>query len=71
MRYRAKLTAFAASEKNRLQNCLTVSNIQISNVASDTFGASSMKIIGRLLENLGSDLDIEGLLHGSMIKKAD
>jgi len=41
MRYRVKLTNFASSEKNRLQNCLTVSNIQIANVVSDTFGVSS------------------------------
>jgi len=29
MRYRHKLTCFMSSEKNRLQNCLTVSNIQL------------------------------------------
>ena len=29
MRYRFKLTCFKSSEKNRLQNCLTVSNIQL------------------------------------------
>jgi len=70
MRYRTKLIGFASSEKNRFQNCLTVSNIQIANVVSDTFGASSMKIINSLLE--GSDIpDIEPLLHGSMVKKAD
>ena len=27
MRYRSKLTGFGSSEKNRMQNCLTVSNI--------------------------------------------
>ncbi|MFC2584712.1 MAG: transposase, partial [Lachnoanaerobaculum saburreum] len=32
MRYRFKLTCFQSSEKNRLQNCLTVSNIQLGNV---------------------------------------
>jgi hypothetical protein len=51
MRYRFKLTNFASSEKNRIQNCLTVSNIQLANVVSDTFGKSSMKIIDYLLEN--------------------
>jgi transposase len=69
MRYRSKLTGFAASEKNRFQNCLTVSNIQIASVVSDTFGKSSMRIIESLLE--GSDPDIESLIHGSMVKKAD
>ena len=38
MRYHFKLTNFASSEKNRLQNCLTVSNIQLASVVSDTFG---------------------------------
>lgn len=51
MRYRFKLTNFMSSEKNRLQNCLTVSNIQLGNVVSDTFGKSSMNIIDKILEN--------------------
>jgi transposase len=72
MRYRTKLTSFTSSEKNRLQNCLTVSNIQIASVVSDTFGVSSMKIISHLLENPDDkDPDIAPLLHGSMVKKAD
>lgn len=50
MRYRVKLTNFRSSEKNRTQNCLTVSNIQLANVLSDTFGKSSMAIIERILE---------------------
>jgi transposase len=70
MRYRTKLTSFVSSEKNRFQNCLTVSNIQIASVVSDTFGKSSMRIIGNLLEDQGNP-DIESLLHGSMVKKAD
>jgi hypothetical protein len=70
MRYRFKLTNFMSSEKNRLQNCLTVSNIQLSNVVSDTFGKSSMNIINRLLENpLDNNFDIEPLIHGSMKDK--
>lgn len=36
MRYRFKLINFKSSEKNRIQNCLTVSNIQLANVVSDT-----------------------------------
>jgi transposase len=70
MRYRVKLTNFASSEKNRFQNCLTVSNIQIASVVSDTFGKSSMKIIQSLLKGEGNP-DIESLIHGSMVKKAD
>ena len=72
MRYRFKLTNFASSEKNRIQNCLTVSNIQLANVVSDTFGRSSMKIIDYLLENPDDkDFDFIPLLHGSMTGKVD
>ncbi len=72
MRYRFKLTNFKSSEKNRLQNCLTVSNIQLSNVVSDTFGKSSMAIIDHLLENPNDkDFDFIPLLHSSMLDKVD
>lgn len=70
MRYRFKLTCFMSSEKNRLQNCLTVSNIQLGNVVSDTFGKSSQKILDKILENpLDTSFDIEPLIHGSMKAK--
>ncbi len=70
MRYRYKLTCFMSSEKNRLQNCLTVSNIQLGNVVSDTFGKSSMKILDKILENpLDTSFDIKPLIHGSMKNK--
>ena len=72
MRYRFKLTNFSSSEKNRIQNCLTVSNIQLSNVVSDTFGKSSMTIIDHLLENPNEkDFDFASLLHPSMLDKSD
>lgn len=72
MRYRYKLTNFAASEKNRIQNCLTVSNIQLASVVSDTFGTSSMKIINHLLDNPGDkNFDLVPFLHGSMRHKQD
>jgi transposase len=70
MRYRFKLTNFMSSEKNRLQNSLTVSNIQLGNIVSDTFGKSSMNIISKLLENpQDTSFDIEPLIHGSLKKK--
>ena len=72
MRYRSKLTGFGSSEKNRMQNCLTVSNIQLASVVSDTFGRSSMKIINYLLDNPDDkDFNFVPLLHGSMKGKAD
>jgi transposase len=71
MRYRVKLTNFRSSEKNRTQNCLTVSNIQLANVVSDTFGKSSMAIIERILENpLDTNFDVTPLIHGSLRPKA-
>ena len=70
MRYRYKLTCFMSSEKNRLQNCLTVSNIQLASVVTDTFGKSSQKILDKILENpLDTSFDIEPLVHGSLKKK--
>ena len=51
IRYRHKLVSFKSSEKNRVQNSLTVSNIMLSSVVSDTFGKSSSAIIKHLLEN--------------------
>ena len=70
MRYRYKLTCFMSSEKNRLQNCLTVSNIQLASVVSDTFGKSSQKILDKILENpQDTSFDMEPLIHGSLKKK--
>jgi len=72
MRYRFKLINFRSSEKNRIQNSLTVSNIMISSVVSDTFGASSMRIIHHMLENPeDTAFDISSMLHASMKKKAE
>ena len=51
MRYRFKLTCFQSSEKNRLQNCFTVSNIQLGNAVSDIFSKFLQAILDKLLEN--------------------
>ena len=51
MRYRFKLVNLKASEKNRFQNSLTVSNVMIFNILSDTFGKTSMSILSLMLEN--------------------
>lgn len=51
MRYRWKLTNFTTGEKNRAQNCLTVSNIKLDDVFSDVFGKTASAITSRLLEN--------------------
>jgi len=70
MRYRSKLTNFITSEKNRLQNSLTMSNIQIASVATDTFGKSAMGIIDKLLEDpSNTDLDMDSLVYGKLRNK--
>ena len=67
MRYRYKLTNFKSSEKNRIQNSLTVSNIMLSSVVSDTFGVSALKIINQLLDDPdNTTFDVEPMLHGRM-----
>ena len=68
--FRFKLTNFRSSEKNRLQNCLTVSNIQLGNMVSDAFDKSSMNLIDKLLDNpLDTTFDIEPLILGSLKDK--
>ncbi|HAG11201.1 MAG TPA: hypothetical protein DCK76_07450 [Desulfotomaculum sp.] len=72
LRCRSKLVSFASSEKNRVQNSLTVSNIMLSNVVSDTFGKSSLAILSHLLKHPDDqDFDFRPLLHGSMLKNQD
>lgn len=51
VRYRWKLTNFTTGEKNRAQNCLTVSNIKLDDVFSDVFGKASSNIIRHILQN--------------------
>ncbi len=50
VRYRWKLTNFNTGEKNRAQNCLTVSNIKLDDVFSDVFGKAASAITSRLLD---------------------
>ena len=50
-RYRWKLTSFTTGEKNRAQNCLTVSNFKLDDVFSDVFGKAASAITARILEN--------------------
>ena len=51
VRYRLKLTNYTTGEKNRAQNCLTVSNIKLDDVFSDVFGKTASAITDRLLKN--------------------
>ena len=51
VRYNVKLTSYTTGEKNRAQNCLTVSNLKLDSVFSDVFGKASSNIIGQILAN--------------------
>ena len=62
MRYRTKLTNMLTSEKNRAQNCLTVSNLKLDDVFSDVFGKSSRSIIQYILEHPGEQFDVAPFL---------
>jgi len=58
MRYRVKLTNMLTGEKNRAQNCLTVSNMKLDDVFSDVFGKSSMSITKYILDHPGEQFDV-------------
>jgi transposase len=50
-RYRFKLVAMRSSEKNRYQNCMTVSNIGLASVLSDPFGKTATDIMKYVLSS--------------------
>lgn len=58
MRYRFKLTNMLTGEKNRVQNCLTVSNLKLDDVFSDVFGKSARSITNYILEHPGETFDV-------------
>ncbi len=53
VRYYFKLTCMITGEKNRVHNCLTVSNFKLDEVFSDIFGKSSRSITKLILQHLG------------------
>jgi transposase len=64
MRYRYKLTNFKTGEKNRAQNCLTTSNIQLDHAFSDVFGKSATAILNHILDNPGDkSFDVAPFVH--------
>ena len=58
IRYRTKLTNMLTGEKNRAQNCLTVSNLKLDDVFSDVFGKSARSITNFILEHPGETFDV-------------
>lgn len=71
-RYRYKITNMTSSEKNRIQNSQTMSNITLASVVSDPFGVSASAVFSLLLTS--SDIDestIRLVLRGSLKKKSE
>jgi transposase len=63
-RYWCKLTSYNTGEKNRAQNCLTVSNFKLDSVFSNVFGKSASAIVSHMLENPGEPFDVSPFVHG-------
>jgi transposase len=71
-RYRQKLIGHRSSEKNRMQNALTVSNIALASVVSDTFGVSATALIEYILSCETFDPEhAKSLLKKSLKSKGD
>ena len=51
-------------EKNRAQNCLTVSNLKLDEVFSDVFGKSSRSITEQILQHPGEIFDVTPFVDG-------
>jgi transposase len=66
-RYRFKLVCMKSSEKNRIQNCMTVSNIGIANILSDPFGKTATEIMTYLLVNTSDTIEDKAIRK--LIKK--
>lgn len=64
VRYRFKLTCMITGEKNRAQNCLTVSNLKLDDVFSDVFGKSSRSITEYMLAHPGELFDVAPFVDG-------
>ena len=58
LRYRFKLTNMLSGEKNRAQNCFTVSNLKLDDVFSDVFGKSARAITEHLLTHPNETFDV-------------
>ena len=65
-RYRYKLICMRSGERNRYQNCMTVSNIGLASVLSDPFGKTATAIMQEMLSSeVIDDSKILKLIHGS------
>ena len=71
-RYRYKLVCMCSSERNRYQNCMTVSNIGLASVLSDPFGKTATDIMRHVLTSSVFDEEkCKTLIQKSAKKKTD
>lgn len=69
-RYRFKLVCIRSSERNRYQNCMTVSNIGLASALTDPFGKTASSIMNEVLTSDVIDDDkIKSLIHKNCKKK--
>ena len=69
LRYRFKLINMSSSEKQRIQNSLTISNISLDSVLSDLFGKSASDILYYIL-NLDNPEDFNEEIVKSFLRKS-
>ncbi len=70
-RYHQKLTYITTSEKNRAQNCLTISNFKLDAVFSDVFGKTAARVFDKLIEVGSLDFELEPLIDRRCKATAD
>ena len=71
-RYRYKLVCMRSSEKNRYQDCMTMSNIGLASVLSDPLGKTATDIMKYVLSSeVFDDEKVTKLIRGSAKKKTD
>jgi transposase len=71
-RYRFKLVSMRSSEKKRYQDCMTVSNVTLAGVLSDSFGKSGTEIMECVLSGQPIDeAEIEKHIYGKAKSKTE
>lgn len=71
-RYRKKLLANGAAERNRIQKVLEDANIKLGSVLTDVFGVSGQRMLHALVEKESIDVEqVAGLAHWSLEPKME
>ena len=70
--YRIKLVNKRSSERNRYQNCMTVSNIALASVSTDHLGKNCKAAMDEILKSdIITEDNLKKILKGSVSKKSD